>query len=195
MKLKDYKLILLAVGLVGILLIASPTIANSIRLPHGERFSELYLLGPNRMTENFPFNIAEKQNYTIYVGVGNHVGASDYYAVYVKFLDSEDMLPDQTFSPVNPMYKYRFFIQDEQTFESPLSFSISRTSVSNNQAFIGNIELNGENFIVDKASMWNSNSSVYHYRLLFELWKFNNQSQSLEYNNRFVYLHLNYTSA
>ena len=54
MKLGDYKLIFVAVGLIGVLLIASPAIAGAIRLPGGEQFSELYLLGPDQMAENYP---------------------------------------------------------------------------------------------------------------------------------------------
>ena len=42
MKLGDYKLIFVAVGLIGFLLIASPAIAGVIRPPGGEQFSELY---------------------------------------------------------------------------------------------------------------------------------------------------------
>ena len=57
MKLGDYKLIFVVVGLIGVLLIASPAIAGAIRLPGGEQFSELYLLGPNQMAENYPSNI------------------------------------------------------------------------------------------------------------------------------------------
>ena len=54
MKLDDYKLIFVAVGLIGALLIASPLLAGAIRLPGGEQFSELYLLGPDLMAENYP---------------------------------------------------------------------------------------------------------------------------------------------
>ena len=81
MKLDDYKLIFVAVGLIGVLLIASPAIAGAIRLPGGEQFSELYLLGPNQMAENYPYNIAVGQNYSVYVNVGNHLGSSAYYVI------------------------------------------------------------------------------------------------------------------
>jgi uncharacterized membrane protein len=73
MKLGDYKLIFVAVGLIGVLLIASPAIAGAIRLPGGEQFSELYLLGPNQMAQNYPYNIAVGQNYSVYVNVANQL--------------------------------------------------------------------------------------------------------------------------
>ena len=52
MKLGDYKLIFIAVAIIGILLIASPAIAGAIQPPAGEAFSELYLLGPNQTQTN-----------------------------------------------------------------------------------------------------------------------------------------------
>ena len=85
MKLGDYKLIFIVTAIIGSLLIASPAIAGAIRLPEGEQFSELYLLGPNRMAENYPYNIAIGQNYSVYINVGNQLGSSAYYVIYVKF--------------------------------------------------------------------------------------------------------------
>ena len=96
MKLDDYKLFLVAIALVGSLFIASPVIASAIQPPGGEQFSELYLLGPNQMAQNYPFNIAVGENYSIYVNVGNHLGSSAYYAIYVKLSNQTDQLPNPT---------------------------------------------------------------------------------------------------
>ena len=55
-------------GLIGVLLIATPALSGAIpSLPGGAQFSELYLLGPDHMAENYPFNIAVGQNYSVYV--------------------------------------------------------------------------------------------------------------------------------
>jgi len=48
--------------LSGILLIATPAISEVLRFPTGEQFSELYILGPEHMAENYPFNIVVGQN-------------------------------------------------------------------------------------------------------------------------------------
>ena len=54
MKLEGYRLVFVVVGLIGVLLIASPEIAGAIpRLPAESQFSELYLLGPNQMAANY----------------------------------------------------------------------------------------------------------------------------------------------
>ena len=87
MKLDGYKLIFVVVGLIGVLLIATPALVDVIHLPgipDGEQFSELYLLGPDHTATNYPFNIAVGQNYSVYVDVGNQLGSSAYYVLYVK---------------------------------------------------------------------------------------------------------------
>src|SRR5665647_2933609 len=119
MKLGDYKLIFVAAALIGSLLIASPAIASAIRLPEGEQFSELYLLGPSKMAENYPSNIAVGENYSVYVNVGNHLASSAYYALYVKLGNQTDQLPNATRgtpSPLEPLYEYRFSIIDNKNW-------------------------------------------------------------------------------
>ena len=108
MKLGDFKLIFVAVALVGVLVIASPAIAGAVRAPAGERFSELYLLGPEGMAQNYPSNIAVGQNYAVYVNVGNHLGSSAYYVLYVKLANATDQLPNShlgTPSLIAPLYE------------------------------------------------------------------------------------------
>ena len=131
MKLEGYKLVFVAVGLIGVLLIATPALGGVIRLPGGEQFSELYLLGPDQMAENYPFDIAVGQNYSVYVGVGNQLGSSAYYVLYAKFSNQTDQMPNATLgtpSILQPLYEYRFSIQDSMNWESLLTFSVSNAS-------------------------------------------------------------------
>jgi hypothetical protein len=197
MKLNDYKLIMYAVGVFSILIVALPTITGFISLPTGEQFSELYLLGPEHMAEGYPYNIAPNQDYTIHLGVTNHIGSSAYYLVYVKLLNSTDTLPNAlngTASPTNPIYSYRFAIPDEQTYESPVTFSITNTRTLNNQPTIGNIQINHEKIEVNKSTARNATTQQSPYKLIFELWLFNSQSNTTIFNNRYVSLNLNLTS-
>ena len=196
MKLGDCKLVFVAVGLIGILLIASPALADVIRLPGGEQFSELYLLGPDHMAENYPSNVAVGQNYSVNVGVGNHLGSSAYYVLYVKLGNKTDPLPNNTLgtpSILQPLYEYRFSIQDSMNWESLLNFSVSNASISGNNSQINTLQLNGVAFNVDKPAMWDSNSTTFKYQLLFELWIYNLPTGSVEFNNRYLSLQLNLT--
>jgi len=196
MKLGDYRIIFVAVGLIGTLLIATPAIVDAIHLPGGEQFSELYLLGPNRVAANYPSNITVDQNYSVYVGVGNQLGSSAYYALYVKLANQTDQMPNDTLgtpSSLPPLYEYRFSIQTGINWESPLTFSVSSASISGNSSQINTLQINGVTSNVNKPAMWNSNSSTFTYRLLIELWAFNSSSNTILYNNRFVDLQLNLT--
>jgi uncharacterized membrane protein len=196
MKLEGYKLVFVAVGLIGVLLIASPALGGVIRLPGGEQFSELYLLGPDHMAENYPFNIVAGQNYSVYVDVGNQLGSSATYVLYVKLSNQTDQMPNATLgtpSILQPLYEYRFSIQDSVNWESLLNFSVSNASISGNNSQINTLQVNGVAFNVDKPAMWDSNSTTFKYQLLFELWIYNVQTGSVEFNNRYVNLQLNVT--
>jgi uncharacterized membrane protein len=196
MKLEGYKLVFVAVGLIGVLLIATPALGDVIRLPGGEQFSELYLLGPDNMAANYPFNIVAGQNYSVYVGVGSQLGSSAYYVLYVKFGNQTDQMPNATLgtpSSLQPLYEYRFSIQDSVNWESLLNFSVSNASISGNNSQINTLQINNVTFNVDKPAVWNSNSTTFTYQLFFELWIYNVQTGSVEFNNRFVNLQLNLT--
>lgn len=196
MRLQEYKLIFIAVGLIGALLFATPTLSLVVHLPSGERFSELYVLNSEHMAENYPYNITAGGNYSIIVGVVNHMASSAYYDVYVKFRNETDLWPNSTAgtqSPVQPLYEYRFIIQDGEVWESPLTFSVSDASVTANESLIKMLTINGVAFNVDKPATWNPSSKVFYYSLLLELWIHDAQSNSVQYNNRFVYVRLNLT--
>ncbi len=198
MKLNDYKLIFVAVGLIGVLLVATPALADVLQLPGSEQFSQLYLLGPGQMAENYPFNIEAGQNYSVYVGVANQMGSSVYYMVYVKFMNQTDQLPNATAglpSFLQPLYEYRFAVQDGESWESPLRFSVSDTSFLGNQSFIKTLTINNDVFDINQPSLWDSNTTTFSYTLLFELWIYNSQSESADYNNRYVDLQLNLTNS
>jgi hypothetical protein len=196
MKLEGYKLVFVAVGLIGVLLIASPALGSFIRLPGGEQFSELYLLGPGQMAENYPSNVMTGLNYSVYIGVSNHLGSSAYYVLYVKFGNQTDQLPNSTTgtpSPLAPLYEYRFSVQDGGTWESPLTFSVTDAYVLGNQSMIKTLTVNDLAFSVDKPAAWDENSTEFSYQLFLELWIYNAQNNSIQFNSRFVGLHLNLT--
>jgi uncharacterized membrane protein len=197
MKLEGYKLVFVTVGLIGVLLIASPALVDLIHAPAGEQFSELYLLGPENTAANYPFNVAVGENYSVYVGVGNHLGSSAYYVLYVKFGNRTDLLPNDTLgtpSSLQPLYEYRFSIQNNMYWESLLTFSVSSVSFSGNNSQINTLQMNGVAFNVYKPAMWDSNRTTFTYQLLFELWLYNSKSDAILYDDRYVNLQLNLTT-
>ena len=196
MRLENYKLAFIAVGLVGVLLFASPTLSQVFTVPGSEKFSELYLLGPEHMASDIPFSVKSGVNYPVYLGVGNHMAASMYYVCYVKLRNQTDPLPNATTgipSSLTPLFEYRAFVQDEKTWEAPLNFSVSNISVANNESLLESITINNVKFDVAKTAQYDQESNGYYYQLFIELWAFNPES-TIQYHSRYVSFWFNVTS-
>ena len=198
MNLNDYKLIFVVAGLIGVLLIASPVLSDIIRIPIDGPYSELYLLGPNHMAQNYPFNIEVGENYTVYLGVENSMGSSTYYMVYLKLRNATDSAPNpmtQTPSSLDPLYEYRFMLPNGQSWETPVTFSVNQASIAGGQSLISSLSIDGLSINVEKPSLQNTNSTatIFYYQFLFELWTYNSQSGAFSYFNRAVDLQMNLT--
>lgn len=198
MKLDNYRLIFITAGIIGLLLLSSPILIEFIPVPLGEKFSELYLLDSDHLTDNYPYTIELGKPYSIYVGVGNRLGTPAYYAIYVKLLSGSDPLPNtQTgeSSLEKVIYEYNFIVDNNQTWETVLPFSISNGLISADQAIINDISIDGNIMNVNKVALWDSDSLSYPYRLLLELWVYNFQTDRVEYDNRYVYLNFNFSES
>jgi len=195
-KIEDYKVAFAAIGLIGTLLFASPTLGLVLHLPRGEKFSELWVLGPRHMAEDYPFDVKAGISYSVYVGVGNHMGSSAYYVVYMKFRNQSEPLPNATAgtpSPLPPLYEYRVFLQDGKSWETPLTFLFSGVSFVANYCTVESLIINGVAFRVDKSVSWDAEDSGYYYQLFIELWIYNAESGTFQFHNRFVSVWLNMT--
>jgi hypothetical protein len=198
LKLSDYKLIFATVALIGVLLIASPVLAEHLHFPNGEQYSELYLLGPDQTPQSIPLNIATGQNYTVNVGIGDHLGTSAYYVLYVKLRNETNQLPNQTTgtpSSLPQLYEYSSLVQNGENWTAPLTFSVSHISISDNRLVLGSITINNVECNVCKIAEFDQQNDGYYYQLFIELWAYNPISQTFEYQNRFVYFWLNATAA
>jgi hypothetical protein len=196
-RLSDYKLIFVAVGLIGVLLCATPLLSLAVHLPAGERFSELYLLGPQHTLENYPFNIKTGTDYTLYLGVINHVGSSAYYTCYVKLRNLSDPLPNDTSgTPSNlvPLHEYRVLIQDGKSWEAPLVFSVSNVSISAGESLVRNINIDGVSTAINKSAAYDKANSGYIYELVVELWRYD-PGVGMHFDSRYVHLQLNMTGS
>ena len=181
--------------MIGILLLASPTIVLLIKPPNSQQFSEIYLLGGNHTFDNMPFNIQAGTQYLVYLGVVNNMESSSYYTLLVK-LANENQLPSATSgqpTSLPSLFEYKTFLPVGQSFESPLSFQVNNLKVVNGVCTLSDISINGVDTQINKESAWNSEKSGYYYNLFIELWIFNESLGTTQYNNRFVSLNLNMT--
>jgi hypothetical protein len=186
------------VGLLGVLVFSVPGALVFVRLPGGERFSELYVLGPGHMAEGYPFDVGENASYLVYLGVRNDLGSAAYYVVYVKFRNQTEPLPNSTAgvpSSLTPLYEYRLFLQDGQSWEQPLTFSFSQLSAVQNRSVVGGLSMNGVTLSVNRPGVWDDESKGYYYELFMELWVYDVASDAFQFHNRYVGLWLNMTTA
>jgi hypothetical protein len=199
MNLEDYRTVFATGSLVLMLVAATPAVSLFVAFPGGgERFSELWLLGPNHMAEDYPFNVEVNETYSVFVGVGNHLGGSSYYLVYVKFRNQTEPLPNATVSepsPLSPLYEFRFFVVDGDTWEKPLTFSVLEASRDDDFMFVDRLSVNDVVFSVNSSTRWDPEYDGFYFQLFFELWLYNMISQSFQFHNRFVGIWLNMTSS
>jgi uncharacterized membrane protein len=192
--LSDYKTIFVAVGAIGVLLLASPALGPILHFSMGEKFSELQLLGSGHMAENYPSNIRANESYLVYVGINNHMRSSAYYVVYVKFRNQSEELPNATVpSPLPPLYEYRTFLQNDETWEAPLNFSVLDVSFLENHTHVRFLRINDVVLNVDKSTLWNANLMGCYFQLFIELWIYDSEANAVQFHNRFVDRWLNMT--
>jgi len=195
---EDYRSWFMVGSLALMLVAASPTLALFIHLPSGsERFSELWLLGPGHKAEDYPSSVRVNKTYSVYVGVGNRLGYSAYYKIFVKFGNQTQPLPvdsNATPSSLPELYRYDFFVRDDEVWENLLNFSISDINRYDDFLVVNSLSINEVSFRVGILSVWDVVRSGYYFRLFLELWLYNMESQSFKYHSRFVSLRLNVTS-
>jgi hypothetical protein len=184
------------------LLVASPALSRLLVFPRTEFFTELWLLGPNHMAENYPFNISRNSNYSIFLGVSNRLGYCAYYLVEVKFRNLTQSAPTSLGSPANrtpstlpSLYNISAFVADEGTWERPLTFSFDYTYGDMlSPVGFSSLTLNGAVLdIKNYEAAWNASRRVFYGNLFFELWIYNTTTSGFQYHERFVDLKLNMT--
>jgi uncharacterized membrane protein len=197
-QLSEWKIAFAAIGLIGILLFASPTLAIFVKPQLSQQFTQLYVLGPDQTLDNIPFNTLEGSRYLIYLGVGNELGFSSYYTIYVKIAAQNESFPNLSLglpSTLVPLYEKRIYLQNEATWKAPFTFQINNFTSNNGKSLLSSINLNGVNYIISKSSDWDWERSGYYYNFIVELWIYNSTIGQSQYHNRFVSLRLNMTSS
>lgn len=198
LKLEDCGTIFLFVSFAGALLISWPALAFVFPARAGERFSALYVLGPNRMAEDYPFNVQADEFYRVFLGVENHMGSSAYYVVYVKLRGSDEPLPNSTAgtpSPLPALYEYRVVLADERAWETTVDFSLRGMSFYGNSCTVETLTIDGSDADVGKVVSWDSENEGFYLELFFELWVYEYESDRFSFHDRFVGIWLNMTAS
>jgi hypothetical protein len=202
LNLTQYKALFIVVIAVLALLVASPALQRVLVYPQTDFFTGLSLLGPGHMTENYPYNITSGENYTVFLGVNNQLGACAYYQVEVKFRNETQSAPDSfnfTASSLPSLYNLTAFVADKESLDIPVNFafdySFQKSADNTLQANFDSLTFNGETLnLQGYTSDWNPQTNVFYGNLVFELWIYNGTIGGFQYNERFVDLKFNMTS-
>lgn len=200
--LDQYRYFFVFVGLIGIILLSVPSASILISSQQGHPFSELYILGSEHIAEKYPFNVSSESDYSVYLGVVNHLGSSAFYEVDLKLLNSSEAIPNSASgvsSPLPVLYSYNVFLMDGQTWETISDFSFSNVTIrelsGRNVSSVGVMNISHIPVQVDKSVEWDGENSGYFYRFVVELWTYNATSNAFRFDGRFVSLWLNVTSS
>jgi hypothetical protein len=200
--LQNYRAIFMTVTGILALLVASPALSRLLVLPRTEFFTELSILGPSHTAANYPYNISRNHHYSIFLGIGDHLGYCAYYLVEVKFRNMTQSAPTSFGPPANrtpstlpSLYNITAFVADEGVWEKPLTFSFDYAyNDMLSQIEFGSLRFNDVvlNVTGYRAAWDPMGKGVFGY-LFFELWLYNATSSSFQYHERFVALRLNMT--
>ena len=200
MSLGEYRVLFLVVTGILELVVASPALSRLLVLPRTEFFTELWVLGPDHMAEDYPFNITCNQSYGVFLGIGNRLGYCAYYLVEVKFRNLTQSAPDsfnRTPSSLPSLFNITAFVADEGVWELPLTFSFdygyneTLLQVELHSLTLNDVALDMKNYMV----AWDSEKKEFSGYLFFELWIYNKIIGNFQYHERFLRLRLNMTSS
>jgi len=160
-----------------------------------ESFSELSILGPTHMAKVYPFNVSVNSEESLFVTVGNHMGESAYYVVYVKFRNQTQSFPNNTMpSSFAPLYEFRVFLLDGEKWEGFIRFKFLEVVRHADTVRVRKMMINNVIFEMDSVSKWDAEYNGFFFQLFFELWLYGMTSRSFEYYERgFVHVWLNMT--
>ncbi len=181
LNLQKYTVLFVVVTAVLALLVASPALQRVLVYPQTEFFTELGLLGPGHMAENYPYNITRNQNYNLFLGVANHLGSVAYYVVEVKFRNETQSAPDSfnhTSGSVPALYSIPVFVADKESHELPISFAFDYSFQNVTRVVYSNVTVPsgpGENATIQQVA-----ENVTVLQANFNSLKFNDATLSLQ---------------
>ena len=197
MNLENAKLLYVVSCILLGLIILLPTLFALVPLPEGERFTELWLLGPNHIIESGAVNVLLNNPYTFYLGVGNHMGGLEYYTVFVKLRSQSQAFQEMVTelpSSLEPVFEHRLFLQDNETWEKDFSFSFKNVLFEDNVSRVLLLSINGNDVSMDKILVRDEADGGFYCQILFELWIYNSTISAFQYHNRFVEFWINIKS-
>jgi uncharacterized membrane protein len=120
----------LSIALVLAIVVALYATVLVITLPKSdEHFTDFFILGPNRMADDYPDEIIAGQNYPMFIGVGNHEKRNATYIIETWNMKTAfDPATNTTqIVTMDPQDRSSFTLADEETTVIPYSLSVGKT--------------------------------------------------------------------
>ena len=145
-----------------------------------ENFFELYLLGANRLADDYyPYNsqfIETGQPVRWYVRVGNRMGSMQYVNIHVKLGNQTINPPNETTASPSPaplVAEFKQFILNNETWEMPFVWRILNfTTTGDGHSRIIQLQIGNVTFALPNSPTCPSLRSC-RFRFIFELWTWN----------------------
>jgi uncharacterized membrane protein len=138
-----------------------------------EQFFQVYVLGARRMAADYypnnDTNLGLGEPVTWYLGVTDNMGSVQLVSIRVKIGNQTIKPPDDQQaieSPAPVVTEYMRVLQDNETSEMPLVWSISDAISVNGSTRILVLQFNNETYRLQDCSA----SGGHNFRLIFELW-------------------------
>jgi len=156
-----------------------------ISLPQpSERFFQFYVLGPNHTAADYypgnDSNVNLGEPITWYIGVVNNMGTVQLVSVRIKTSNQTVPPPDDQRgleSPAPTVADFAQFLQDNETWEVSFVWSVSNATSSSGSTRILTVQINNESY---PATSWSA-SNGYNFRLIFELWTWQTDTNTFGY--------------
>lgn len=100
-----------------------------------EPFSELGILGPNLKIGDYPRELEVGEPFDLYLYLGNHMGSTQLYRVYVKLGSRDVNVSDTVMYPVPVLTSYDYCLTDENNVTLPITLSIPEAGVNRRLVF------------------------------------------------------------
>lgn len=194
----QYKSVVLIVTAVLALFAASPALQRVSLTQQSVHLTELSILG-SYDNATYPVNVTSGQSYQLHITVDNHLGSLAYYVIEVKFRNQTQSAPDsfaKSDSNLPSLGDFTFCLADGQSLELPVTVALNYDPdlYVANQLDMQNVKVNGFQLSTGQTTIaYDTQRGGYYGNLFFELWLFNDTTNSFQYNQRYVSLWLNMT--
>jgi uncharacterized membrane protein len=198
MNIHEYRVLFVTVTCILALVTASPLLSRLLVFPQTDFFTEFWILGPNHVAYDYPYDISRNYNYSLFLGIRNRLGYCAYYTVQVKFCNQTQSAPNsfnRTSSSLPSLFNITAFVANNGIWEYPLNFSFDYAYNETIQQIefyyltLNDVVLDMRNYMVN----WDSQRQEFFGNLFFELWIYNSTAHNFQYHERFLSLRLNMT--